>query len=101
MKSEKWWLTKKQKEKDIKNGVIRDSEGRVIKDGRIESATISDKDIENGYKYDPRYVKKPSCLDLSSRYTERKSREEAEEEAKERREQIKLEEKLKKGKANE
>ena len=101
MKSDKWRLTKKQKEKDIKNGVIRDSEGRVIKDGRIESPPRSAKDIENGYKYDPRYVKKPSCLDLSSRYVERKSREEAEEEARKRREQIKLEEKLKKEKANE
>lgn len=101
MKSDKWWLTKKQKEKDIKNGIIRDSEGRAIRDGQIESAPRSFKDVDMGYIYDPTYVKKPSCLGLSSRYANCKSKDEAEKEAKERREQIKLEEKLKKEKANE
>lgn len=104
MKSDKWWLTKEQKEKDIKKGIIRDEDGKPIRDGTIESPPIRKRDIDKAYKYDINYVKKPSFDSLSAIRDRNKSGptiKENQEAAKKRREQFRLEDKLKRGESNE
>ena len=103
MKSkDKWWLTKEQKERDIKKGIIRDSEGNIIKDGRIENPLPSQRDINSSFHYDAN-IQKPSFEAAGALFGRRNGGllKHYQEEAKKRREQFKLEDKLKRGKSDE